>query len=90
MSGTTSSSLMNAPGGMGGTVPSSLSTARDGMAGGLPWPSSSFIRGGGGAGAARSTAFRPSGDRATHSAASSAVTKLPRVTSLLSRLTFAW
>ena len=33
---------------------------------------------------------RPSGDRATHSAASSAVAKLPRPTSLPPRLTRAW
>eukprot|EP00964_Phaeocystis_antarctica_P114401 scaffold78373_cov53-Phaeocystis_antarctica.AAC.4 len=89
MSGTTSSSLMNAPRGMGGTVPASLSTARDGMAGAVPWPSSSLLRGGR-ADTSRSAAVRPSGDRAMHSAASSAVAKLPRRTLLPPRLTCAW
>ena len=45
------------------------------------------VRGGGGVTAA---AARPSGVRATHSAASSAVAKVPRLTSLWPRLTFAW
>eukprot|EP00964_Phaeocystis_antarctica_P049779 scaffold28834_cov53-Phaeocystis_antarctica.AAC.1 len=45
------------------------------MAVAVPCPPSSLING---AAAAISAAARPSGDRATHSAASSAVTKLPR------------
>eukprot|EP00964_Phaeocystis_antarctica_P115607 scaffold79562_cov50-Phaeocystis_antarctica.AAC.2 len=85
MSGTTSSSLMNAPRGIGGTVPASLCTARDGMARGVPWLSSSLLRGGG-ADPTRSAAC-PSGDRATHNAASSAVAKLPRLTFLPLRFT---
>ena len=44
---------------------------------------------GGAADATRSAAFRPSGDRATHSAASSAVAKLPRLTFLPPRFTCA-
>ena len=40
--------------------------------------------------ATRSAAFRPSGDRATHSAASSAVAKQPRLTFLPPRFTRAW
>eukprot|EP00964_Phaeocystis_antarctica_P098705 scaffold64682_cov36-Phaeocystis_antarctica.AAC.1 len=43
-----------------------------------------------GAAAADSAAFRPSGDRATLSAASSAVAKLPRCKNLPPRLTCAW
>eukprot|EP00964_Phaeocystis_antarctica_P133370 scaffold97570_cov72-Phaeocystis_antarctica.AAC.2 len=50
---------------------------------------SSLVRGGAAASAAR-TAARPSGERATHSAASSAVAKQPRLTSLPPRLTRAW
>ena len=51
-----------------GTFPSSLRLAPDGTAGSAPWLP---------AAAARPAAARPSGERATHSAASSAVTKLP-------------
>ena len=87
MSGT-SSSLTKALGGMGGMVPSSLSTARDGIVGGGPWPSSSLISGAT-ADATRSATFRPSGERATHSAASSAVAKLPRCSLLPPRFTRA-
>ena len=67
------------PAGMDGTAPSSLSTARGRLAGALPWPSSSLLRGCG-TDAARFAAACPSGDRAMHSAASSAVAKLPRLT----------
>eukprot|EP00964_Phaeocystis_antarctica_P117623 scaffold81429_cov59-Phaeocystis_antarctica.AAC.3 len=81
MGGATSSSLTYAPGGMGGTAPSSLRTAPAGMAGALPLPSSSL--------SAAATSC-PSGDRAMHRAASSAVAKLPRVICLPPRLTFAW
>eukprot|EP00964_Phaeocystis_antarctica_P049393 scaffold28650_cov56-Phaeocystis_antarctica.AAC.2 len=59
---------MNASGGMGGTVPSSLTNE--------PLPSSSLVSGVGAA-AASSTAACPSGVRAKHSAASSAVAKVP-------------
>ena len=58
-----------------------------GMAGALLWPSSSLIIAA--ARAARSAAACPSGDRATHSAASSAVAKLPRCTCLPPLLTCA-
>ena len=63
------------------------------MAGAVPWPSS--LAGVCGVGAALSAAACsaaaacPSGDRAMHSAASSAVTKLPRYTSLPPRHTCA-
>eukprot|EP00964_Phaeocystis_antarctica_P092284 scaffold59334_cov44-Phaeocystis_antarctica.AAC.1 len=77
---TTISTLTNASGGMGGTMPSSLTNG--------PLPSSSLVSGRVAA-AAFCAATRPSGDRATHSAASSAVTKLPRVTCLPSRRTRA-
>eukprot|EP00964_Phaeocystis_antarctica_P040404 scaffold23090_cov65-Phaeocystis_antarctica.AAC.10 len=58
---------------MGGTSPSSLRTAPDSMVGTLPFSSLSA----GADAAVRSAAACPSGDRATHSAASSMMAKLP-------------
>ena len=86
MGGTISSSLTNAPGGMGGSAPFSLSIATDGMAGGLPL---ACVFSGGAVDAAPAAAACPSGKRATHSAASSAVAKLPRLTLLPPRSTRA-
>jgi hypothetical protein len=65
---------------MGGTISSSLTNAPDGKAGSVPWLS---------AAAALLDAACPSGVRAMHSAASSAVAKQPRPTVLPPRLTRA-
>eukprot|EP00964_Phaeocystis_antarctica_P063500 scaffold38130_cov62-Phaeocystis_antarctica.AAC.4 len=77
----------NAPGGMGRITPSSCAssfmTTPDSMAGRLALLMPP-------ADAACSAAACPSGDRATHSAASSAVAKRPRATTLPLRLTRAW
>eukprot|EP00964_Phaeocystis_antarctica_P040372 scaffold23077_cov68-Phaeocystis_antarctica.AAC.4 len=72
----------SAPGAMAGAVPFSLGTAPDGTAGSQ---APRLI-----AAAARPAAACPSGDRATHNAASSAVAKLPRCTSLPPRLICTW
>eukprot|EP00964_Phaeocystis_antarctica_P040419 scaffold23090_cov65-Phaeocystis_antarctica.AAC.25 len=83
---------------MGGTTPSSLTAASDGMSsfltkvpggigGTVPLPFSSLSCGA--ADADLSAAACPSGDRATRSAASSAVAKRPRCTCLPPRLTCA-
>eukprot|EP00964_Phaeocystis_antarctica_P026542 scaffold14957_cov67-Phaeocystis_antarctica.AAC.5 len=87
----TTSTLINASSGMGGTTPSSLKAALDGMSssltnapggigGTVPLPSSSLSCST--TAAALFAAACPSGDRATHSAASSAVAKQPRLTAL--------
>eukprot|EP00964_Phaeocystis_antarctica_P012186 scaffold6723_cov35-Phaeocystis_antarctica.AAC.1 len=67
---------------MAGAVPFSLGIAPDGTAGSQ---APRLI-----AAAARPAAACPSGDRATHNAASSAVAKLPRCTGLPPRLICTW
>eukprot|EP00964_Phaeocystis_antarctica_P136741 scaffold101193_cov63-Phaeocystis_antarctica.AAC.3 len=78
---TTISTLTYASGGMGGIAPSSLTNE--------PLPSSSLVSGRVAAAAFSTAAARPSGDRATHNAASSAEAKLPRLTFLPPRITYA-
>ena len=62
---------------------------RRALAGGAEGGGAGGVGSGTGAAAALFAAACPSGDRATHSAASSAVAKQPRYTMLPPRLTFA-